>query len=126
MSASGVRRGGILAAAALVVVLAIAGIVSGFASGSPDGLERVAEDQGFADAGRDGEAIGPLDGYAVNGDDSRLGTGVAGVAGSVIVLLLAGGLAYGVRRRGASADDSGTDLPGTQQTASRAEARQER
>ncbi|QWC85926.1 PDGLE domain-containing protein [Nocardioidaceae bacterium] len=101
MSGAGRRgpSGKVLAAVALVVVLAVAGVLSGFASGSPDGLERVAEDRGFAEQGRESEAIGPFDGYAVSGDDSRVGTGTAGIVGSLAVLGIAGGAFWLLRRR---------------------------
>ena len=95
----GWRTGGVVAALALVVALAIAAVVSGFASSSPDGLESVAESQGFAERAQESEAIGPFDGYATAGDDSRVGTGLAGVAGTVAVLVVMGGAAWVVRRR---------------------------
>ena len=101
----GWRAGGVLAALALVVALAVAAVLSGFASSSPDGLESVAERQGFADRAQESEAIGPFGGYASDGDDSRLGTGVAGIAGTVTVLVIMGGAAWMVRRRGAPTED---------------------
>ncbi len=93
------RRAGLLAAAAFVVVLLVAGVLSTFASRSPDGLERVAQDQGFADSGREAPTAGPLDGYQVDGVDGALGRGLAGVAGVGLVLVLAGGLTWALRRR---------------------------
>ena len=93
------RRSRFLAIAALAVVLLVAGVLSGFASGSPDGMEKVAQEKGFSAQGRESAALGPFDGYAVAGDDSRLGTGAAGVAGAGMVLLIAGGAAWAIRRR---------------------------
>ena len=70
-----------------VVVLLLAGVVSRFADSDPDGLTRVSQDHGFAhtEKGRDG----------LLGDyGSR-----TGVLGALIVLGLAGGVTYAVRRR---------------------------
>ena len=89
--------------ALFVTTLLLAGVASFYASSSPDGLERVAEDKGFSDtAGEHGTADGPMADYRTRGvEDERFSGGLAGVTGAVVVLLLAGGLAYAVRRRGA-------------------------
>jgi PDGLE domain len=89
-----------------VVALLLAGVVSTFASGSPDGLERVAEDKGIARTAEDHPlGDGPLADYGVDGlGNGLLSTGLAGVAGVLLVLALTAGLGYAVRRRG-SADD---------------------
>jgi cobalt/nickel transport protein len=91
----------VVLAGLLLVALVLAGVVSFYASGSPDGLERVAEDTGFIDtASEHAAADGPLADYRTTGiDDSRLSGGVAGVTGSLVVLVLAGGLVIAVRRR---------------------------
>jgi hypothetical protein len=72
--------GGLLVAAGLALV------VSGFASSSPDGLERVAEDEGFLETARDHLlADGPLADYAVKGvGDERLSTGLSGLIGVLV------------------------------------------
>ncbi|HET6561698.1 MAG TPA: PDGLE domain-containing protein [Marmoricola sp.] len=91
----------VLVVTGLLVALLLAGVVSFYASGSPDGLERVAEDKGFLDR-EDEHAVadGPLADYQAKGvDNDRLAGGVAGVTGALVVLLLAGGLTYAVRRR---------------------------
>ena len=91
----------------LLVALVLAGVVSYYASSSPDGLNRVAADKGFSStekkhAGEDS----PLAGYSTKGvSDQRLSGGVAGVVGCLVVLVLAGGLALVVRRRGSAVDD---------------------
>ena len=88
----------------VLVAVFLAAVVSYYASVSPDGLNRVAEDNGFASTEQT-HAVedGPLAGYGARGvDDQRLSGGVAGLVGSVTVLLLAGGLAMAVRRRGGS------------------------
>lgn len=88
-------------AGVLLVALILAGVVSYYASGSPDGLERVSEDKGFADTATEHHTSGgPFADYSVKdiGND-RLAGGLAGVAGVVIVLALGSGLVYVVRRR---------------------------
>lgn len=87
--------------AGIVVSLVLAGIVSFYASSHPDGLEYVAGKLGFRDAATEHASSGsPLADYATRGvDDARLSGGVAGVAGSLLVLVLAGGLFMVLRRR---------------------------
>jgi cytochrome c peroxidase len=72
---------------AVAVSVGLATAVSPFASSSPDGLERVARDEGFLADGRahpvQEDALAP--GYAVPGiEDERLATGVAGFAGTLV------------------------------------------
>lgn len=88
----------------LVVALLIAGVGSFYASSHPDGLEYVAEQTGFMDSADDSAAAdSPLADYQVDGvDDARLSGGLAGVVGVLLVLALAGGLAFFVRRRGST------------------------
>ena len=96
----------------LVATLLMAGVVSFYASSDPDGLNRVAEDEGFASTESEHTSSdSPLSDYAVSGvDDERLSGGLAGVAGVAVVLLLTGGITYAVRRRPGSgpATDTGT------------------
>ncbi len=82
------RVGRRTAAIALVVSLALAGIVSGFASANPDGLEYVAESLGFIDEAQDSAvAGGPLSDYGLRGiDNPYLSTGLAGVIGVLVVV----------------------------------------
>jgi PDGLE domain len=72
--------------AGLLVAIGLAVIVSGFASSSPDGLEKVAEDKGFLETARDHVFVdGPLADYAVRGvDNERLSTGLSGLIGVLI------------------------------------------
>ena len=67
-------------------------LLAPFASASPDGLERVAEDQGFIDTARDAPYAVIAD-YVFPGIESEaLATILAGVIGvTIIFLLLAGG-----------------------------------
>ena len=90
---------------AVAVTLVLAGIASFYASSSPDGLERVATDEGFADTARDHDlADSPLADYGVEGvDDARASVGVAGVVGVAATLAVGGALFWLVRRRGAAA-----------------------
>lgn len=85
----------------LVVAVVIAGIVSYWASSAPDGLNKVAEDQGLNVNEEDSiTADSPLADYSTSGvDNERLSGAVAGVAGVLVVLVLAGGLFYVVARR---------------------------
>ncbi|MGY1672790.1 PDGLE domain-containing protein [Geodermatophilus sp. SYSU D00710] len=90
--------------AGLLLTLLVAGVLSSYASASPDGLEWAAGETGFADTARDSAAAGsPLADYGVAGvDDARVSGGLAGVIGVAVTLALAGGLALLLRRRGRS------------------------
>jgi hypothetical protein len=79
--------------AGLLVALALAFFVSPEASSKPDGLDKVAIDQGFADSESPHRLDdSPLAGYGVRGVGSdRLSTGLSGVIGVVVVFTLAGG-----------------------------------
>jgi hypothetical protein len=87
-----------------LAALLLAGIVSYYASSSPDGLTKVSEDKGFANTEKEhGAADSPLAGYATKDvDNERLSGGLAGVIGVVVVLVLASGVVYVVRRRKAT------------------------
>jgi cobalt/nickel transport protein len=96
-----VRLGlGAFVAAGLIVALALAFFVSPSASGNPDGLDKVAIDEGFADSETDHAlADAPTAGYEVRGvDDDRLSTGLAGVIGVAVTFSVAGGVMLVVRR----------------------------
>ncbi|GIU98698.1 MAG: hypothetical protein KatS3mg014_0314 [Actinomycetota bacterium] len=83
----------------LLVALGLAFFVSPYASSSPDGLNRVAIDEGFAETERE-HPLGdtPLAGYAVKGvEDQRLSTGLSGVIG-VIVTFGAAMILFGLLR----------------------------
>jgi hypothetical protein len=70
----------------LLVTLGLAFFVSPLASSSPDGLEKVSIDQGFAGAAEDHTFDeGPLAEYGVEGvEDEGLSTGLSGLIGVVI------------------------------------------
>ena len=85
----------------LIAALLIAGVASYYASSHPDGLEYVAGEVGFLDRADDSPtADSPLADYSTKGvEDDRVSGGVAGVAGSLLVLVLAWGLFRVLRRR---------------------------
>lgn len=87
----------IFAGAVLGLSLAVAGLLSQFASSSPDGLERVAMDKGFAQNG-EAESLWkwtPFTGYEIPGiANTRFAGASAGVLGTVLVF----GVAYAVAR----------------------------
>lgn len=103
------KRNAKLLLSMLVVSLLVAGVASFYASSHPDGLEYVAEKTGFLDSAEDSAtADSPLADYGVEGiDDERLSGGAAGVVGSLVVLALAGGLFWVIRRRGAGSPEAG-------------------
>lgn len=88
--------------AGLVLALLLAGFASYYASSDPDGLTKVAADQGFDRAATDHDLDdSPLGGYEVDGvQDSRLSGGLAGVIGVGVTFLVVGGLVLLVRRTG--------------------------
>ncbi len=101
----------IFALAGLAFAAALALLVSPFASTHPDGLERVAEDQGFIEKAEETEPAwknAPLPDYTVPGlnekkvdeetgkeveEPTRWSTGLAGLLGTVGIFFVAWGLA---------------------------------
>lgn len=85
----------------LVATLFLAGVVSFYASSSPDGLEKVADKIGFLDTAKDPATAGSaLADYGVKGvENERLSVGLAGVAGVAATGAVAGGLFYLLARR---------------------------
>lgn len=71
--------------AAVCAVLLLVGIAGLFASSEPDGLERVAAEEGIDDVG--------------GVDDDRLSGVLGGGAGVTLVLVLGGGTFWLLRRR---------------------------
>jgi cobalt/nickel transport protein len=91
----------------LLLALVLAGVVSLYASASPDGLNKVAGDLGFAGAEQaSGAQDGPFAGYEVAGVGGRWSGGLAGVIGCVTVLALTSAVML-VRRRTPRTSDRG-------------------
>lgn len=76
--------------AGVVISLLVAGLLSFYASSHPDGLEKVAKDQGFIDTAKEAVNSGsPLANYGVSGvANERLSVGLSGVIGVVATLLV--------------------------------------
>jgi cobalt/nickel transport protein len=89
----------------LLISALLAGGASFYASSSPDGLEKVAEDIGFIDTAKDhANSNTALADYGVKGvENERLSVGVAGVIGVIATGAISGGLFLLLRRK--KADD---------------------
>ncbi|CAB4680854.1 MAG: hypothetical protein F2658_01995 [Actinobacteria bacterium] len=72
----------------ILVSIFVAGFISYYASSSPDGLEKVAEDKGFLDTAKDSANSGSfLADYGVAGiDNERLSVGLSGLIGVIATL----------------------------------------
>lgn len=107
------RKFGWFLAGGLLVALLLAGVVSSFASGSPDGLDATAREGCTFNA--DDEITGgtcmlqqeqehqlagsPLADYGIRGVDGPLGTALAGITGVLLTFAVGGGAFWLVRRR---------------------------
>lgn len=86
----------LLVALALAVAVGLAVAASPFASGAPDGLNRVAEEKGFSGDGRlaPAQEEAPVAGYAFPGvEDERVAKGLAGLVGALGVFVVGSGVA---------------------------------
>ena len=91
-------RGARLWAAGYVIAIALV-MLAPFASGSPDGLERVAEDSGFMSAALSAP-YSIISDYQLPGvQNEAVATALAGVVGVTVVYLLVAGCAYLLHRR---------------------------
>jgi len=88
-------------AGAFIVCILLAGGVSFYASSSPDGLEKVAEDVGFIETAKDHTFNDfTLADYGFKGFESaRLSVGLAGLIGVAATALFAMGLFFLIRRK---------------------------
>ncbi|MEV7230282.1 PDGLE domain-containing protein [Polymorphospora sp. NPDC051019] len=108
------RRGSWFVLGGLLVALLLAGVVSNFASGSPDGLdsastkgctlnadEEITGGSCMASNAKDHEWAGsPLADYGLRGvDNPFLATAVAGATGVLLTFVVGGGLFWLVRGR---------------------------
>jgi len=86
----------------LGVALLLAVFISPFASSSPDGLEKVAEEKGFLEKG-DGWTFwrhAPLPDYLIPGiENEKLATALAGLIGTVGIFMIAIGLGKILRKK---------------------------
>jgi len=88
-------------ASALLISALLAGGASFYASSSPDGLEKVAEDVGFIETAED-HTFGDftLSDYGIAGlENARLSVGFAGLIGVVVTALVALGLFMLIRKK---------------------------
>lgn len=87
-----------------LISLFLAGVISFYASSSPDGLEKVAEDIGFIESAQEhSNADGVLADYGVKGvDNDRASVGLAGVIGVIGTALIAGVLFRFISRKPAN------------------------
>ncbi|MFE5405760.1 energy-coupling factor ABC transporter permease [Streptomyces sp. NPDC056580] len=85
----------------LVTSLVLAGFVSFYASANPDGLEKVAHDQGIdKKAEKHASSDSPLADYGVKDvSDARLSGGLAGVIGVGVTVVAGSTVFWAVRRR---------------------------
>lgn len=98
----------IVAAVGLLIALVLGGALSPFASSRPDGLERVAEDKGFAEKGQGEPAMkAPMPDYTIpsvrNGQTSAR---LAGVIGTLLAFGVGIGAAFCLRALHAGASKS--------------------
>jgi len=76
----------------LLMAIIIGSIISPFASSSPDGLERVAEDKGFINLAQT-MFDAPIPDYLIPGvENEMLGTGMAGLLGVLFTFSIALGI----------------------------------
>ena len=94
--------------AGLLVALGLAVFVSPFASSEPDGLEKVATEQGFEGSADDHDlSSSPVADYRVDGvEDDRVATGLAGLVGVLVTFGLALG-AFALLRVLRPSEDAG-------------------
>ncbi|MGV9451866.1 energy-coupling factor ABC transporter permease [Streptomyces sp. NPDC003635] len=92
----------------LVTSLVLAGFVSFYASADPDGLEKVAADNGIDRKTEEhASADSPLADYGVRDvDDARLSGGLAGVIGVGVTVVAGSAVFWAVRRRRTAEDAS--------------------
>lgn len=100
-------------AGGLLVAAVLAGVVSSFAYGAPDGLDSVSREgctfdendqitggDCMAKSAQEHEVGGPLADYGIKGiDNPVLATGLSGVIGVAVTFAIGGGVFWLVRRR---------------------------
>lgn len=87
------------------VSLLIAGVLSYFASGDPDGLDKTVEDTGIAEHAQEHPFAGStFADYALGGDDKF--TGLAGALGVIVVLAVSFSLFWFLRKKSPQTDSA--------------------
>ncbi len=90
-------RNTILVVGAIAAILITGVVLSQFSSDEPDGLEYVAEQQGFDESAEDSSLPAtPLAGY---GDSSTLGTAIAAIVGIAATAGLGFGILWFIRKK---------------------------
>jgi len=88
---------------ALLVSILLAILLSPFASSSPDGLEKVAEDKGFLEKAEERQPaweLSPIPDYAVGGiENESLATALAGLIGTLLTFAVGLGVAKLISRK---------------------------
>lgn len=95
----------------VAVALLMATVVSQFAVDNPDGLERVAEDEGFIDTAEDHALGGSIFAdYATSGvGNETLSLAIAGISGTILTLAVGLGLLGAMRAAGPADRSAGPD-----------------
>lgn len=85
----------------ILITLILAGVVSFYASSSPDGLEKVADKIGFIETAKENSnSDSPLADYGVKGiENSRVSVGAAGIIGVIVTGGVASVLFLSLARR---------------------------
>ncbi len=98
-----------LFAIGLLVAVLVAVVIAQFASSNPDGLEYVAEQEGFAETATDHDlADAPLADYGENlTDNDGLNTAVAGLIGTLATLAVGYGIFWLARRTNRPPSEAG-------------------
>jgi len=97
------RSSAALVVVGLLVTLALAGVVSSWASDSPDGLEKVAAETGMGAGARESGSDAAFGDYRTDGvADERWSRAVAGTAGVGVTFAVFAGLSWVLRRRAAA------------------------
>jgi cobalt/nickel transport protein len=114
------KRLWIFAGAALALAIVLGVVVSPFASKSPDGLDKTANEKGFAkkaEEARPAWTHSPMADYAVPGvKNEKASTSLSGLFGVLITLaaaLVIGLAVYGAGRLFGKKDDPGTPISET-------------
>ena len=95
------KRNIVFVVVGLLVAVALAAVVSQWASSEPDGLNKVAQDQGFASTEEDHAFDdSPVAGYEVEGvENEGMSKALSGLLGVVVTFVIGAGLFAMMRSR---------------------------